>query len=157
MLKRILTLLMVLAAPLTLLGSCAALQSDFALPRQHPPEAELGGRNPVCTDCHEPRGDYLAYERFNHTAFFAGNHRQEAYQNERLCAMCHQEGFCNTCHATQVELKPSIRNQTDNFRRMPHRGDYLSRHRIDGRIDPTSCFRCHGSPKTAKTCVTCHG
>jgi hypothetical protein len=26
---------------------------------------------------------------------------------------------------------------------MPHTGDYLSRHRIDGRLDPVSCRRCH--------------
>jgi hypothetical protein len=39
---------------------------------------------------------------------------------------------------------------------MPHRGDYVTRHRIDGRIDPTACFRCHGSPKRAKLCASCH-
>ncbi len=149
--------LLVLVLPLTALLACTALQSGYSVPLEHPPEAELGGRSPVCTDCHEARGDNLPYERFNHNAYFADNHRQAAYRNEALCSMCHQPSFCNDCHATRVELKPSIKNQTDNFRRMPHRGDYISRHRIDGRIDPTSCFRCHGNPKTAKTCVSCHG
>jgi hypothetical protein len=32
----------------------------------------------------------------------------------------------------------------------------LTRHRIDGRINPTKCFRCHGAPKTARSCTPCH-
>ncbi len=140
-----------------LLCACAALKGGYVFPPQHPPEAELGDRRPLCTDCHEPRGENVAYERFNHTLYFAENHRQEAYQAEDLCSMCHARGFCNDCHATRVELKPSLKNQTDTFRRYPHRGDYLTRHRIDGRIDPTSCFRCHGNPKAAATCAPCHG
>jgi hypothetical protein len=152
MLKRTLLALGVLA----LLGACATLKGGYDLPLQHPAELEPG-RRPVCTDCHEARGEQIAYERFNHTPAFADDHRPEAYQGERVCALCHQSSFCNDCHATRVELKPSEKNQTENYRRMPHRGDYLSRHIIDGRIDPTSCFRCHGNPKTARTCASCHG
>ena len=96
-------------------------------------------------------------ERYVHTADFGKSHRPEATQGEAVCAMCHQTSFCNDCHATRVELKPSLKNQTETYRSMPHRGDYLSRHRIDGRVDPTSCFRCHGNPKSARTCANCHG
>jgi hypothetical protein len=71
--------------------------------------------------------------------------------------MCHQPSYCDTCHGVGVELKPSLKNQTRTNRRMPHRGDYLSRHRIDGRMDPVSCLRCHANRKTAKTCRPCHG
>jgi hypothetical protein len=71
--------------------------------------------------------------------------------------MCHQQSFCNDCHATYVELKPSIKNQDATYRRSPHRGDWLSRHRIEGSLDPTSCIRCHRNPKTATTCAPCHG
>jgi hypothetical protein len=85
------------------------------------------------------------------------NHRVPARQRPEICSMCHQQNFCNNCHGVTTELKPSERNQDKTFRRTPHRGDYLSRHRIDGRIDPTSCFRCHGNPKKSKTCVRCHG
>jgi hypothetical protein len=125
------------------------------LPAQH--EALEQARMPDCTECHEERGDHVAYSRFVHTPFFIDNHRQEAYQQEQVCSMCHQTSFCNDCHASGIELKPSTKEQTDNFRRLPHRGDYLSRHRIDGRIDPSSCFRCHGNPKTSETCARCHG
>ncbi|MDT8420433.1 MAG: cytochrome C [Desulfuromonadales bacterium] len=147
----------VLLLPLALLAACATLQGGYRLPVQHPADAGLGNTPPNCVDCHEARDETLAYERFNHTAYFSDRHRQAAYQSEQICALCHQPSYCNDCHATRVELKPSIKNQSDSFKRMPHRGDYLSRHRIDGRIDPTSCFRCHGNPKSAATCVSCHG
>jgi hypothetical protein len=28
---------------------------------------------------------------------------------------------------------------------------------MDGRINPISCFRCHGNPKSSRTCIRCHG
>ncbi len=147
-----------LALPLVVaaLAACAGLQGDDKLPPGHPAEADLGGRPPICSDCHQTAAKGLVYSRYDHTAVFAGNHRQEAYQNERVCTLCHQPSFCNDCHATRVELKPSLKNQGETYRKSPHRGDYLTRHRFDGRVDPTACFRCHGNPKTAKTCVACH-
>ncbi|MGK2907702.1 MAG: cytochrome C [Desulfuromonadales bacterium] len=153
--KSILSILTLLAA-LLLVAACTGLQSRSALPARHPSAAELTVSPKVCTDCHE-RGQELAYERYVHTADFGKNHRPEATQGEAVCAMCHQTSFCNDCHATRVELKPSLKNQSDTYRSTPHRGDYLSRHRIDGRVDPTSCFRCHGNPKAAQTCARCHG
>lgn len=139
------------------LGACKALDSGMEPPARHMTEEDLGEAPTTCTNCHESRGDYLPYGSLNHTATWLQTHRQPAYQQEAVCAMCHQTSFCNDCHATRVELKPSLKNQSDTYRQMPHRGDYLSRHQIDGRIDPTSCFRCHGSPKAAQTCAPCHG
>jgi len=148
--------LTILLVSLLFLAACASLGTDVLLPVQHPPEAELGQRPPNCLDCHEARGEKLPFERFVHNAYFADNHRQVAYQNAQVCSMCHQRNFCSDCHATRVELKPSLKNATETNRRMPHRGDYLTRHRIEGRVDPSSCFRCHGNPKTAQTCAVCH-
>ena len=34
-------------------------------------------------------------------------------------------------------------------------GDYLSRHRIEGRIDPVSCLKCHGRQNNER-CKLCH-
>lgn len=147
---------LMMAALLALLAACAALDSGRSLLFTHPSAEDLGAKPKTCSDCHEGT-DPVPFARFNHTPFFADNHRQEAYQYEQTCRGCHQPSFCSDCHATRVELKPSIRNSTDTDRRMPHRGDYLSRHRIDGRMDPVSCFRCHGNPKTARTCAPCHG
>jgi len=139
------------------MGACAALDSGLNFPARHQTAADLGEKPKLCTNCHEARGEKLAFGSFNHTATWLQSHRQQAIQHEAVCSMCHQTSYCNDCHATRVELKPSLKNQDKTYRQMPHRGDYLSRHRIDGRVDPTSCFRCHGNPKTAKTCVRCHG
>ncbi len=59
--------------------------------------------------------------------------------------------------ARRVDLAVGSSNQNDPFRRTQHRGDYLSRHRIDGRMDPVSCRRCHGNPKSTVSCKPCHG
>jgi hypothetical protein len=144
-----------LLAIMLLVAACAGLQTQSKLSARHPTAAELGVTPKVCTDCHQ--GDEVPYSRYVHTADFGLHHRPEAAQGEAVCAMCHQTSFCNDCHATRVELKPSLKNQSETYRSAPHRGDYLSRHRIDGRVDPTSCFRCHGNPKSAKNCARCHG
>jgi hypothetical protein len=154
--KRPLSFLILLATVL-LVAACAGLQSSYAPLARHPSSDDLGESPKVCTDCHDARDENVAYEIYVHTADYGMNHRFQAYQGEAICAMCHQTSFCNDCHATGIELKPSLKNQEEPYRPMQHRGDYLTRHRIDGRVDPTSCFRCHGNPKSAKTCVRCHG
>lgn len=147
--------LLILALALSLLSACAVLRDDTGLPARHPFELDAG--RPLCSGCHEARGEAVNFVSYDHTPYWADNHRQPAYQGERLCSLCHQTSFCNDCHATRVELKPSLKLQSDTYRRLPHRGDYRSRHFIDGRIDPTACFRCHGNPKSAATCRACHG
>ncbi len=140
---------------LALLAACAASNS-YRLPASHPKIYELGERREFCTKCHGFKKEPLDFERYNHTALFTDNHRMVAYQDDRVCALCHEQSFCSDCHG-KVELKPSLKDQTKNFSRMQHRGDFLSRHRIEGRMDPSSCFRCHGTPGTSGTCQPCHG
>jgi predicted small lipoprotein YifL len=148
----------ILALLLTLLSmvACSGLKTSTTFPARHPTAEELTVEPKNCVECHEG-GTEIPYQRYVHDADWGRNHRQAAYQGEAICAMCHQTSFCNDCHATDAGLKPSEKNDTEPYRSMPHRGDYLSRHRIDGRIDPTSCIRCHGNPKAAATCVRCHG
>jgi len=137
-----------------ILSACTERQLMLAHPSAE--ESGMGKRPPICVDCHDARNDQFDWAQFNHTPLFADNHRQLAQRNANVCAMCHQTSFCQNCHAGGTELKPSLLNPADSFRRTPHRGDYLTRHRIDGRVDPSSCFRCHGNPKTSTTCSRCH-
>lgn len=155
MLKRALLLLCAGGSAL-LLFACASLEGAGKYPSSHPKDT-LGAGNPMCTECHDGAKGTIPYQRFDHTGAFVRGHRMAASQNEQACAMCHAPSFCNECHAVRTELKPSSKDPTATYRSMPHRGDYLTRHRIDGRIEPTSCFRCHGSPKSSKTCARCHG
>jgi hypothetical protein len=135
--------------------ACASLESGYAPPPRHPEEDGEDLRN--CLDCHETDEEEIPYDKFVHGMFFSDNHRQVAGRYGSVCTTCHRESFCSECHGVGIELKPSIKNQTENHRRMPHRGDYLTRHIIDGRVNPTSCYRCHGNPKSAQTCRPCHG
>lgn len=138
-----------------ILAACAERRAMIVHPAAE--DIGLGKQPPVCVGCHESSDGTINYAQFNHTALFADNHRTQAQRSADVCAMCHQASYCQTCHGAGNELKASEFSPADTFRRSPHRGDYLTRHRIDGRIDPTSCFRCHGNPKASSSCVRCHG
>ena len=127
-----------------LLFACATTAS---LPAKHPMEVQ---GMPLCSTCHtdwrgalDHRQDYIAL------------HRVYAAQQKRTCELCHAESFCADCHANKEELKPSDKFKDSPARSMPHRGDYLSQHRIDGKLNPASCFPCHGRQNNER-CKECH-
>ncbi len=115
--------------------------------KEHPVEiTEL----PVCSQCHD---DYRA--SIDHNFDFKTRHKFYAFQHSETCALCHRESFCADCHANKEEIKPSSKFRDEPKRFMPHRGDYLTRHSIDGKINPASCVRCHGQKNDAR-CERCH-
>lgn len=138
-----------------LIMACAGTKEQWLPPLQHPEEE--GENLKYCMDCHDETDENIPYRIYVHTPMFMDNHRPVAIQGTKVCYMCHRTSFCGDCHGIRHELKPSIKNQTSTNRRMPHRGDYISRHRFDGRINPASCRRCHRNPKTLQTCKSCHG
>ncbi|GAB4264313.1 MAG: cytochrome c [Deferrisomatales bacterium] len=136
---------------------CGAGSSVYTLPKKHPRLFGVHEARILCSRCHRSEPGTPPYESLDHTAHFLEAHRQLAYRNERLCALCHRQAFCSDCHVSRSEMKPSVRYPLETSRRYHHRGDYISRHRIDGSLDPSSCYRCHGNPKSNGTCVRCHG
>ena len=140
----------VLILVLAILSACVT-RPDEPLPVRHPADAGVG-TSPRCSDCHEP-----PLTIYDHNSGFATEHRSQARQNAQLCNMCHENAFCSDCHALRSELNPSVKLEAETYRNLPHQGDYRIRHRIDGRIDPTSCYRCHGNPKNSRSCNICHG
>ncbi len=138
-------------------AACTSLQRHPRLMAVHPDVDEMGGRPPVCTECHDTKDETFVWVQFNHTGEFGRQHKPQARQQNQVCGMCHQRDDCSNCHTTRVELKPSVRHPGRTGRRMPHRGAYLTRHRVDGRVNPTSCVRCHGNAKRSTSCLKCHG
>lgn len=148
------TLIATLAAGLMLTLVQIGTGGNYPVPAIHPDQE--GNDVRFCTDCHDDNTP-INFPRYEHTRLFVTNHRVEAFQSPEVCGMCHKPRFCTDCHASRSELKPSLKNQTENDRWFQHRGDYISRHKIDARTNPTSCVRCHKNRKTSKTCVPCHG
>jgi hypothetical protein len=135
--------------------ACSLFSNESSLPAWH--AEELGEGRPICVECHEDqiRGTMKPYASFIHSQEFIKNHRLYAAREAYLCASCHKGSFCNDCHANETEIKPSIKLGNRPDRELIHRGDYLTLHKIDGKIDPGSCYKCHGRANNEK-CVVCH-
>jgi hypothetical protein len=138
------------------IAACANMQPITGLPDSHH-EALATGQQGSCTECHEDgqKGTLKPYATFSHTPSFVRNHRFYAGTDDRLCASCHKSSFCTDCHTNKVEMKPSTRYGYRPDREMPHRGNYMTVHKIDGKLDPASCYRCHGRNNNER-CIACH-
>jgi hypothetical protein len=148
--------LFLLATGIITITACSRLlSSETSLPAWHPVDLEKG--RPACSECHEDqvKGIVKPYASFSHSPEFVKNHRFYAAREGRLCATCHRGSFCNDCHTNEVEMKPPIKLGDRPDRELIHRGDWLTLHKIEGKIDPTSCYKCHGRTNNEK-CVVCH-
>lgn len=147
----------VLGGVLLLQAACSLISPATSAVRHH--NEPLPAGRPICSNCHD-NGTQLhaalkAYGEIDHSTAFIADHRLAATRDEQTCAICHATSFCNDCHANRIEFKPGTRYGNRPDREMIHRGDYLTRHRLDGKADPTSCYRCHGRANNEK-CLTCH-
>ena len=147
------------AAALTgmfLVAACSHFSSgEKSLPASHPEALEEGRVS--CSECHEDqiRGILKPYAAFSHSTNFIANHQHYAAQNDQLCASCHKRAFCNDCHTAREVMTPAQKYGDRPDREMIHRGDYITRHKIDGKQDPASCYKCHGRGNN-RLCMTCH-
>ncbi len=126
------------------LFACAATHS---LPSKHPVEIQ---EMPVCSLCHNDWKTTL-----DHLPDYITKHKYYAAQQRQTCGICHVESFCADCHAHKSEVKPSDMHMDEPTRSMPHRGDYPNQHKIDGKVNPASCFPCHGRQNNEQ-CRVCH-
>lgn len=142
-------------ALLALLGGCAAVSGTPSVPPKHPEELAAGRAD--CAECHSDlsTGALKPYASFKHSSVFIREHGSYAVQGQNLCASCHGPSFCQGCHARKEELKPNLRMGDRPDMMLPHRGDYIVLHQIDGRLDPGSCVRCHGNKNDGR-CRACH-
>lgn len=143
------------AAVLALTFGCSVVSKTPSVPPKHP--EELAGWRADCRECHSDvsTGALKPYASFRHSVVFIKQHAPYAVQGQALCASCHGPSFCQGCHARSEELKPNTRMGDRPDMILPHRGDYIVLHQLDGRIDPGSCFKCHGNKNDAR-CRACH-
>jgi len=145
-----------LGLALAVLSSCAIFSQDASFAATHPQDLGLG--RPTCSTCHEDaslQGARKTYASFDHTPSFVKDHRLAAGQDSNVCAVCHSQSFCADCHGGKVAMKPSIKLGNRPDRESPHRGNYMTLHRVEGKLDPSACYQCHGRTNNEK-CMTCH-
>ncbi len=151
------TLLSLAAAfGLALLTACSIVSEADSHAVSHPQALEPG--RPMCTTCHgaEPMKDSgKTFAALDHTEAFVKNHSAQAGQGAQACATCHAPSFCTDCHAGKTPMTPSTKLGDRPDRAMPHRAGYLTLHRIEGKVDPTGCYKCHGRANNDK-CRACH-
>lgn len=144
-----------LAGFIMILAACAQMSALPSMPESHSVSLSVG-QQVDCSECHEDQqGTMKAFAAFSHSPSFVKNHRHYAAADDRLCATCHKSSFCNECHTNKVELQPSMKNGNRPDRDMPHRGNYMTLHKIEGKLDPASCYRCHGRANN-ESCTACH-
>jgi hypothetical protein len=152
------TILQVLGIALGLgvLMACSLVSPETSFARTHP--QELGAGRPLCSECHTndvSKGALKPYASFDHTPAFVKDHRFQANQDSGTCASCHAQSFCADCHGGKVAMKPATRLSDRPDRMAPHRADFLTMHRIEGKMDPSACYTCHGRANNDK-CRACH-
>lgn len=149
-------LFLLLAGMALTLAACAQMKTVSTLPDRHP-EALATGQQVNCLECHEEqgKGTMKSLGAFSHSPAFVKNHRFYAASDDRLCATCHKGTFCTDCHTNKIEMKPSTLHGNRPDREMPHRGNFQTLHKIEGKLDPASCYRCHGRGNNDR-CVACH-
>lgn len=147
--------LLVLVGLFVIIAACAQMKALPNLPASHP--QALGAGQVKCSECHDDqqRGTLKAFPSFDHSPAFVKNHRFYVSGDDRLCSSCHKQSFCTDCHTNKAEIKPSLKSGPRPDRAAPHRGNYLTIHKIEGKLDPASCYRCHGRTNNQR-CLTCH-
>jgi len=152
------TVLQVLGTVLGLgfLMACSLISPETSFASTHPHELAAG--RPMCSECHSTdvsKGTLKPYASLDHTTDFVKNHKYQANQEANSCASCHGQSFCADCHGGKVPMKPATRLSDRPDRIAPHRGDYMTLHRMEGKMDPSSCYTCHGRANNDK-CRACH-
>jgi len=131
-----------------------SLAFELSVYGKHPEGMYVGV--PVCSDCHA--GDTLSgkpVKAFDHDQRWYEIHKYPGAYAAEVCSSCHKQSYCADCHGSEEELKPSLKHADKPGHQMPHRGNYLVQHQVDGKTDPAKCFKCHGR-RNNEQCKRCH-
>jgi hypothetical protein len=147
-------IILVLLIIISFIFGCAALKEMKSIPGRH---EKIETKNPICSDCHEEgtSAGKKSFSAYNHTGSFYDRHGNAASGFSSLCESCHKQKFCSDCHGNVEEIVPSKKLGNRPDLSSPHRGDYFSKHKIEGRIKSTQCFKCHGR-RNNTSCKACH-
>ena len=111
-------------------------------------------RNIECVKCHTGLIDrkQKPMRLFSHQGEFLEKHPIIAKGDSLVCNHCHRQAFCADCHNRMAPMKPSLRRSDEVDRQLIHRGDWITNHPIQARMDPKQCLTCHRQ----SFCNGCH-
>lgn len=117
---------------------------------EHAKEWEKG----ECRPCHDRKDLEHALPRtfLQHEGNFMRHHGDLAMKDARLCQSCHEQTDCDDCHDVTQNMTIERRRPEAVERSFVHRGDFMVRHAIEARSEPSRCARCH----EPSTCDACH-
>lgn len=111
-------------------------------------------RKEDCQQCHERLVDRpdRPLTIFDHGNSWMQRHGSAAKGGATVCGHCHQESTCAECHSRNAPMVPSLLRLDKVGNAQHHRGDFMSRHAIEAKLDGNSCTTCHAQ----STCNSCH-
>ncbi|WP_026842683.1 cytochrome c3 family protein [Citrifermentans bremense] len=150
-------------------GEGVALNHDGDWTRNHRTVASKANNNcgqchtqSYCLDCHQGGGinadlsrstfgrDYVPK---SHRSDFVSLHPLKAQDNPQTCYRCHDQKYCNACHARfpkgSLRIKSHLMLGPNNQQYAPALGE----HAIEARRNLQSCQTCHPE---GDVCIQCH-
>lgn len=110
--------------------------------------------NLLCSLCHRE----LSYSGlselagFTHKDNFLAEHAVFAKRSTQTCTQCHSQAYCNGCHSRNQSIKPSLQFPEKVKASFIHRGDWITAHRIEAKVEDGRCLKCH----SISECSKCH-
>lgn len=107
-----------------------------------------------CLGCHA-LGDLRALRPVSflpHDTAWMRRHGDRAREDGAACALCHAQTQCDGCHDATRRLGPAQLAPEKLDRSFVHRFDFRTRHALEARAQPGSCFTCHARTE----CDACH-
>jgi cytochrome c7-like protein len=109
-----------------------------------------------CTPCHEPEKLRRTLPRtfLRHDTAFLRHHGSALAEprQAQLCQSCHTQAQCQSCHDVTQDLTVEVRRPEKIESGQVHRGDFMVRHALEARSQPSRCLSCH----TVQGCDSCH-
>lgn len=126
-------------------GTTAGLIAALPAPRKGGPSGALAGRRYAAREPINP-GSPLSDAALHgaggarvHPVDFATTHGTAAAAGEPKCSSCHEQAFCQKCHAAPA--RPGF-----------HPPDFMARHGAQAFSSQTNCSTCHNREAFCKTC-----
>ncbi len=119
----------------------------------HQHEKQFAARD--CNGCHVdlPAEHVTPQDHLVHDGDFIREHGVRAAASPDLCATCHSERTCLSCHGVGTTPALPARLTFDQPRLSGlHRAGFLSRHAEESKNNPGLCTTCHAE----NTCRSCH-